>query len=34
VFWGCPAFAPVRRLRAEVGAPLVREDLSGDPPEG
>jgi hypothetical protein len=34
VFWGCPAFAPVRRLRAEVGAPLVREDLSGDLPEG
>jgi hypothetical protein len=30
VFWGCPAFAPVRRLRAEVGAPLVREDPSGD----
>jgi hypothetical protein len=30
VFWGSPAFAPVRRLRAEVGAPLVREDLSGD----
>jgi hypothetical protein len=23
MFWGCPAFAPVRRLRAEVGAPLV-----------
>jgi hypothetical protein len=34
VFWGCPAFAPVRRLRAEVGAPLVREDLSGDLPRG
>jgi hypothetical protein len=34
VFWGCPAFAPVRRLRAEVGAPLVREDLSGDLPVG
>jgi hypothetical protein len=34
VFWGGPAFAPVRRLRAEVGAPLVREDLSGDLPEG
>jgi hypothetical protein len=34
VFWGCPAFAPVRRLRAEVGALLVREDLSGDLPEG
>jgi hypothetical protein len=32
VFRGCPAFAPVRRLRAEVGAPLVREDLSGDLP--
>jgi hypothetical protein len=30
VFCGCPAFAPVRRLRAEVGAPLVREDPSGD----
>jgi hypothetical protein len=29
VFWGCPAFAPVRRLRAEVGAPLVREDPKG-----
>jgi hypothetical protein len=29
VFWGGPAFAPVRHLRAEVGAPLVREDLSG-----
>jgi hypothetical protein len=34
VFWGCPAFAPVRRLRAEVSAPLIREDLSGDLPEG
>jgi hypothetical protein len=34
VFWGGPAFAPVRRLRAEVGALLVREDLSGDLPEG
>ena len=34
VFWGGPAFAPVWRLRAEVGAPLVREDLSGDLPEG
>jgi hypothetical protein len=34
VFWGGPAFAPVRRLRAEVGAPLVREDLSGDLPVG
>jgi hypothetical protein len=34
VFWGCPAFAPVRRLYAEVGAPLVREDPSGDLPVG
>jgi hypothetical protein len=34
VFWGCPAFAPVRRLRVEVGAPLVREDPSGDLPVG
>jgi hypothetical protein len=34
VFWGGPAFAPVRRLRAEVGAPLFREDLSGDLSEG
>jgi hypothetical protein len=34
VFWGGPAFAPVRRLHAEVGAPLVREDLSGDLPVG
>jgi hypothetical protein len=34
VFCGGPAFAPVRRLRAEVGAPIVREDLSGDLPEG
>jgi hypothetical protein len=34
VFWGYPAFAPVRRLRVGVGAPLVREDLSGDLPEG
>jgi hypothetical protein len=34
VFWGCPAFAPVRRLCAEVGAPLVREDPSGDVPVG
>jgi hypothetical protein len=34
VFWGGPTFAPVRRLHAEVGAPLVREDLSGDLPEG
>jgi hypothetical protein len=34
VFWGGPAFAPVRRLRAEVGAPPVREDPSGDLPGG
>jgi hypothetical protein len=34
VFWGCPACAPVRRLRAEVGAPLVWEDSSGDLPMG
>jgi hypothetical protein len=34
VFWGCPAFAPVRRLRAEVGALLVRENPSGDLPVG
>jgi hypothetical protein len=34
VLWGYPAFAPVRRLRAEVGAPLVWEDLSGDLPRG
>jgi hypothetical protein len=34
VFWGGPAFALVRRLHAEVGAPLVWEDLSGDLPEG
>jgi hypothetical protein len=34
VFWSGPAFAPVRRLRAEVGAPLVREDLSGGPTGG
>jgi hypothetical protein len=34
VFWGGLAFAPVWRLRAEVGAPLIREDLSGDLPEG
>jgi hypothetical protein len=34
VFWGGPAFAPVWCLRAEVGAPLTREDLSGDLPEG
>jgi hypothetical protein len=34
LFWGSHAFASVRRLRAEVGAPLVREDLCGDLPEG
>jgi hypothetical protein len=34
VFWGCPAFAPVRRFCAEVSAPLVREDPSGDLPVG
>jgi hypothetical protein len=34
VFWGGPAFAPVWRLHAEVDAPLVREDLSGDLLEG
>jgi hypothetical protein len=34
VFWGGPAFAPVWRLHVEVGAPLVREDLSGDLPGG
>jgi hypothetical protein len=34
VFWGGPAFAPVWRLHAEAGAPLIREDLSGDLPEG
>jgi hypothetical protein len=34
VLWGGPAFAPVRRPRAEVGAPLVREDPSGDLPVG
>jgi hypothetical protein len=34
VFWGGPAFAPVRRLHTEADAPLVREDLSGDLPEG
>jgi hypothetical protein len=34
VFWGCPAFAPARRLCMKVGAPLVREDPSGDPPVG
>jgi hypothetical protein len=34
VFWGYPAFAPVRCLRTEVGAPLIREDPSGDLPVG
>jgi hypothetical protein len=34
VFWGGPAFAPVRRLHAEVGAPLIWEDPSGDLQEG
>jgi hypothetical protein len=34
VFWGGPAFAPGRCLHVEAGAPLVREDLSGDLPEG
>jgi hypothetical protein len=34
VFWGGPTFAPIRRPRAEVGAPLVREDPSGDLPVG
>ena len=34
VFWGCPVFATVRGLRAEVGAPLIREDPSGDLPMG
>jgi hypothetical protein len=34
VFWDCPAFAPVRRFCAEVSAPLVREDPSGDLPVG
>jgi hypothetical protein len=34
VFWGRPAFAPVRRLCAEVGAPPIREDPSGDLPVG
>jgi hypothetical protein len=33
VFWGGPAFAPGWRRHAEAGAPLVREDLSGDLPE-
>jgi hypothetical protein len=32
VFWGGPAFAPGWRPHAEVGAPLTREDLSGDLP--
>jgi hypothetical protein len=34
VFWGGPAFAPVRCLHGEVGALLVREDPSGDLPAG
>jgi hypothetical protein len=34
VFWGCPDFAPVWRIRAGVSTPLVQEDLSGDLPEG
>jgi hypothetical protein len=34
VFWGGPAFAPVRCPAAEVSAPLVGQDLSGDLPEG
>jgi hypothetical protein len=34
VFWGGPAFAPVRRPHAEVVAPLVWEDPSGDLPVG
>jgi hypothetical protein len=34
VFWGGPAFAPGWRPHAEVGAPLAREDLSGDLPGG
>jgi hypothetical protein len=34
VFWGGPAFAPVRCLRVEVGALLVQEDPSGDLPAG
>jgi hypothetical protein len=34
VFWGGPAFALVRRPRAEVGAPVIREDPSEDLPEG
>jgi hypothetical protein len=34
VFLGCPAFAPVRRLCAEVGARPSGEDPSGDLPVG
>jgi hypothetical protein len=34
VFWGCPAFAPVWHLCTEIGAPLIREDPSGDLPVG
>jgi hypothetical protein len=34
VFWGGPAFALGRRPRAEAGAPLIWEDLSGDLPGG
>jgi hypothetical protein len=34
VFWGGPAFAPGWCPHAEAGAPLVREDLSGDLPGG
>jgi hypothetical protein len=34
VFWGCPAFAPVRHLCTEIGAPLIREDPSEDLPVG
>jgi hypothetical protein len=34
VFWGGLAFALAWHLHAEAGAPLVREDLSGDLPEG
>jgi hypothetical protein len=34
VFWGCPTFAPVRHLCTEIGAPLIREDPSGDLPVG
>jgi hypothetical protein len=34
MFWGCPAFALVRRLCAEVGASPVREDPSGNLPVG